>query len=65
MFQEIYKSIHGDTVSSENVKLDAYKQANYIRNVLDRITKMTFHEDGCITVSGKGIAPITFELISD
>ena len=34
MFKLIYHGSHGDTVDSDNPKLDAYKQAAYFRLVV-------------------------------
>jgi hypothetical protein len=60
-FSVIYKGIHGDTVSSENPKLDAYKQAAYIQNYLGRVYQITSNLDGSYTVTGDGLNPVTFE----
>lgn len=61
MFQVIYAGKHGPSVQSDNPKLDAYKQAAQIQNVLRRNYSLTCHEDGAYTVAGDGLEPITFE----
>lgn len=61
MFSIIYQGPHGDTVHSDNPKLDAYKQASYVANILRRNYSITSHDDGSYTVSGDGLQPITFE----
>ena len=60
MFSVIYQGPHGDTVDADDPRLAAYKQAAYVRNVLDRNYSLTVHVDGSYTVSGDGLQPITF-----
>ena len=60
MFQVPYDGPHGPTVESDNPKIDAYKQAAHIQNVLGRRYSLTSHEDGHYTVAGDGLEPITF-----
>jgi hypothetical protein len=61
MFSIIYQGPHGDTVSAADPRLTAYKQAAYIRRLLGRNFTLTVRADGCYTVAGDGLAPITFE----
>jgi hypothetical protein len=51
---------HGDTISTSNPKLAAFKQANYIRNVLGSSYEIISRLDGSYTVSGAGLSPITY-----
>lgn len=60
-FAAIYRTKHGDTVSAEDPRREAYKQAAYIRNVLGQCYNITAHEDGAYTVTGDGLASLTFE----
>jgi hypothetical protein len=41
-------------------KREAYKQAAYILNVLGRRYSLTAHEDGAYTITGDGLASLTF-----
>lgn len=59
-FADIYQSKHGDTVSTRYPKREAYKQAAYILNVLERHYSMTVHLDGKYTIRGEGLASLTF-----
>jgi hypothetical protein len=59
MFAIIHQGPHGDTVDSDHPKLDAYKQAAYIRR-MGRNYQLTAHDDGSYTVAGDGLEPITF-----
>jgi hypothetical protein len=61
MFAIIYQGPHGDTVTVDDPRLSAYKQAAYIRLKLGRNYCLTANEDGSFTVSGDGLQPITFE----
>jgi hypothetical protein len=61
MFSILYAGKHGPSVESDNPKIDAYKQASYIQNILGSPYSLTSHDDGCFTVVGGGAAPITFE----
>ena len=60
-FAAIYQSEHGNTVETKDPKLEAYKQAAYILNVLGRRYSMTVHEDGAFTVTGDDLASLTFQ----
>ena len=60
-FAAIYRTDRGDTVSAEDPKREAYKQAGYILNVLGRRYTMTAHPDGAYTVQGDGLASLTIE----
>ena len=60
-FTAIYRTKYGDTVSAEDPRREAYKQAGYILNVLGRRYTMTAHPDGAYTVQGDGLASLTFE----
>ena len=60
-FAAIYQTRYGDTVSAEDPRREAYKQAGYILNVLGRRYTMTAHTDGAYTVQGDGLASLTFE----
>ena len=60
-FAAIYQTKYGDTVSAEDPRREAYKQAGYILNVLGRHYTMTAHADGAYTVQGDGLASLTFE----
>ena len=60
-FAAMYQTTRGDTVSCADPRLEAYKQAGYIRNVLNRRHTLIAHEDGAYTVAGDGLAPLTFE----
>lgn len=59
-FATIYRSKYGDTVSAIDPKLEAYKQAAYILNVLGCRYSLTAHENGAYTVTGGGLASLTF-----
>ena len=59
-FRLQYKGAHGDTVGSDNPKVDAYKQMSLIAR-LGRRYRLTVHADGAYTVAGDGLAEITFE----
>lgn len=61
MFRAIFQGAHGPTVAAANPKLDAYKQAAYVQNVLGRRYSLTCHADGAYTVAGDGLEPLTFE----
>ncbi len=60
MFRAIFQGEHGPTVAAANPKLDAYKQAAYVQNVLGRRYRLTCHADGAYTVAGDGLNPLTF-----
>ena len=64
-FAAIYQTKYGDTVSAEDPRREAYKQAAYILNVLGRRYSMTAHPDGAYTVQGDGLASLTFEPIGE
>lgn len=48
MFKLIYQSKYGDTVESNNPKLDAYKQMHY--NKMCGYDSVLIVRDGCYTV---------------
>ena len=61
-FSAIYQTSHGDTIESDNPRLDAFKQSAYL-NACGHIPQITQNADMSYTVkvqSGK-IAPLTFE----
>lgn len=60
-FQVIEQGPHGDTVTVANPKLEAYKQAAYVQNVLGRRYGLTCRPDGTYTVQGDGLAALTFQ----
>ena len=60
-FAAIYRSKYGDTVSARDPRREAYKQAAYILNILGRRYSLTAHEDGAFTVTGDGLASLTFQ----
>ena len=60
MFHVIERGPHGDTVTVANPKLEAYKQAAYVQNVLGRRYSLTCRPDGTYTVQGDGLAALTF-----
>ena len=60
-FAAIYRSKYGDTVDARDPRREAYKQAAYIRNILGRHYSITAHEDGAFTVSGDGLASLSFQ----
>jgi len=55
-FTAIEKGKHGETVYVDDPKIEAYKHAAYIQNVLHQNYRLTCHEDGAYTV-----ATLTFE----
>jgi len=59
-FAAIYRSKYGDTVEARDPRREAYKQAAYILTVLGRRYSLTAHEDGAYTVTGNGLASLTF-----
>ena len=59
-FRAVYRTKYGDTVQTSDPRLEAYKQAAYIVNVLGRRYGLTAHEDGAFTVTGDGLASLTF-----
>jgi len=59
MFAIIYQGPHGDTVTADDPRLAAYKQAAYILRQGRRYS-LTAHADGSYTVAGDGLEPITF-----
>lgn len=59
-FRVVYQTKHGDTVQSDDPKLDAYKQAHHLKNILGRKYELIAHEDGSYTVKSPGLASITF-----
>lgn len=59
-FAAIYRSKYGDTVEAIDPRREAYKQAHYILNVLGRHYRLTAHEDGAFTITGDGLASLTF-----
>ena len=63
-FAAIYQTKYGNTVTAEDPRREAYKQAAYILNVLGRRYSMTAHEDGAFTVTGDGLAGLTLEPIT-
>lgn len=65
LFNVIQKTIHGNTIASENPKLDAMKQAAYIKNVLRKNVTITGHICDCITVEADGLMPMTFTYDED
>ena len=60
-FAAIYRSKYGDTVEARDPRREAYKQATYILNILGRRYSLTAHEDGAFTVTGDGLASLTFQ----
>jgi len=56
----IHQCENGNTVTSDTPKLDAYKQAAYIQNVLCRRYSLIAHADGSFVLVGDGLAAITF-----
>ena len=56
MFKLIYQGRYGDTVASDNPKLDAYKHMAYL-HVLGVRTGLIVR-DGCYTVQGETIARV-------
>jgi len=61
MFRAIEQGPYGDTVSVANPKLEAYKQAAYVQNVLGRRYRLTCRQDETYTVEGDGLAALTFQ----
>ena len=61
MFNAIYQSQHGPTVSVTDPKRYIYSQAAYAINILRRHYTMTSHADGAITLAVDGCEPITAE----
>jgi len=61
MFRAIFQGEHGDTVAVANPKLEAYKQAAYIQNVLGRRYRLTGRPGNVYTVAGDGLAALTFQ----
>ena len=61
MFHAICQGPHGDTVAAANPKLEAYKQAAYVQNVLGRNYRLTARPGDVYTVEGDGVAALTFE----
>lgn len=60
MFNVIYQGPHGQTVASDDPKLDAYKQMAYLQKCGTGY-RLTAQADGSYTVAGDGLEPITFE----
>jgi hypothetical protein len=60
MFRVIYQGAHGNTVGSENPKLDAYKQMALIASQ-GRRYRLIAQADGSYTIEGDGLARLTFE----
>ncbi len=60
-FAAVYRSKYGDTVAARDPRREAYKQAAYILNILGRHYSITAHEDGTFTVTGDGLAGLSFQ----
>jgi len=63
MFRETYNGKYGMTVGVENPKLEAYKQAYWIKIMCKQNYTIISNSDESYTVSGDGISPLTFEKI--
>lgn len=61
VFSIIYDGKHGKSVQSGNPRIDAYRQVAHISKNMGLNYSLTAHEDGCYTVAGDGLMPITFE----
>jgi len=61
MFRAIFQGPHGDTVAAADPKLEAYKQAAYVQNVLGRRYRLTSRPGDIYTVEGDGLAALTFQ----
>lgn len=61
MFREIEKGTHGETVYCEDPKIEAYKSAAYIQNILGRNYRIISNADNSYTVEGDGLLTITYE----
>lgn len=59
-FNAIYAGPHGDTVTVDDPKKEAYVQCAYIRNILRLSYSLTGNDDGTYTVTGDGLESITF-----
>ena len=55
----LYQGQHGDTVAVADPRLAAYKQCADVCRKLCRRYLLTVHQDGCYTVAGEGLEPIT------
>ena len=53
MFRQVFKGRQGNTVISDNPKLDAYKQAAWVARSGSTYSMMA-HLDGSYTVNGNG-----------
>lgn len=60
LFSLQYEGKHGSTVASDDAVLDAMKQAAYLR-MCNITPTIEFHDDGCVTVKGLMLDPITYE----
>jgi hypothetical protein len=58
--QIIYQGKYGSTIRVSDPRLSAYKQAAYIRLKLGRKYLLSVQADGCYTVAGDRLEPITF-----
>jgi len=61
MFHAIFQGTYGDTVAVTNPKIEAYKQAAYIQNVLGRRYRLTARPGDVYTVEGDGLSAMTFQ----
>jgi len=61
MFRAIFQGPYGDTVAAANPKVEAYKQAAYIQNVLGRRYRLTARPGDIYSVEGDGLATLTFQ----
>jgi len=61
MFRAVEKGPSGDTVAAADPRLEAYKQAAYLQNVLGRRYRLTVRAGDIFTVEGDGLAALTFQ----
>jgi hypothetical protein len=61
MFRAILQGEHGPTVAAADPKVEAHKQAAYIRNVLGRRYRLTSRPGNVFTVEGDGLDSLTFQ----
>ena len=61
MLRTVEAGPYGDTVTVTNPKVEAYKQAAYIQNMLGRRYRLTVRPGEIFTIEGDGLAVLTFQ----